>query len=246
MRASRSRSSDRSEVNSSVQYQGGKSRLAPRFAPVLRDALELSGVFVEPFVGGFNIVPALRRAGARLERIVCNDAHPGLAVLYSSVRDGWLPPAAVSEAEYARLRAECKWDKPETAFAAFGLSFAAKEWGGYARNQRGDDFCGQARRGLLKKRQDMQGVDFVVGDYRELSIPDGAVVYLDPPYAGTTGYSAGVGKDFLQWSERIAERCSVFLSEFFVPPGWHASWKYERRIHFGSRAGVTEFLSTPG
>ena len=34
-------------------------------------------------------------------------------------------------------------------------------------------------------------VTFTCLDYRDVEIPDEAVVYADPPYRGTTGYSTG-------------------------------------------------------
>lgn len=55
-------------------------------------------------------------------------------------------------------------------------------------------------------------------DYRDLYIPDGAVVYCDPPYASTTGY--GIDFDhraFYMWCRAIGKRCPLFVSEYWMP-----------------------------
>ena len=56
-------------------------------------------VFVEPFVGGFNI-------GSQISGVVqCSDINPYLIALYQKMMEGWTPPSEVSRDEYQRLRA---------------------------------------------------------------------------------------------------------------------------------------------
>lgn len=226
-----------------MQYLGGKSKLAKHIAPFLVKALDEipSRTFVEPFVGGFNIVPALT---PRPEVIICNDAHPGLRPLYEAVRDGWDPPKELDEPTYHALRANWTWDMPTVAFAAFGCSFGGKEWGGYARNSRGDDFVSQARRGLLKKRPAMQKVHFTTLNYTELQIAPGSVVYCDPPYAGTTQYKIAIEpEEFAEWCRKLhSNYCAVFISEFQVLDGTEVVWQHARNIQIGSRGAATEYL----
>ena len=55
-------------------------------------------------------------------------------------------------------------------------------------------------------------------DYRDLYIPDGAVVYCDPPYASTTGY--GIDFDhqaFYAWCRSVGRRHPLFVSEYWMP-----------------------------
>lgn len=226
-----------------MQYLGGKHTLARKFAPILRDACARLPRFVEPFVGGFNLVPEL--AGVKLESIRCSDLHPGLQVLYEAVRDGWLPPANLSEFRYRHLRATCDWSKPEHAFAAFGCSFGGKEWGGYARNNKGGDYIGWAQRSLLHKVQAMQTVQFQTCNYKDLVIDKPSVVYCDPPYVGTTSYSKAIDRaEFFSWCERLAEQsCEVYISEFELPANWEIVWRHERSLNMGSREKKTELLA---
>ena len=58
------------------------------------------------------------------------------------------------------------------------------------------------------------------GDYRDLELKAGDVLYCDPPYKGTAGYN-GTGFDheaFYTWAEaRAAEGFKVYISEYDMP-----------------------------
>jgi site-specific DNA-adenine methylase len=217
-----------------MNYPGGKSKLARKFAPILEAELTLrDGILIEPFTGGFNIVPAL---GPALKYAVCSDLHPGLISLYEAVAEGWSPPEDLSEEEYQAVRAMQDWSLPLTAFIAFGCSFGAKEWGGYARNARGDNYCARASRSLLKKRASMERAEFLHRDYYCFGADvSGAVIYADPPYKNTLGYKTGAfdSARFYSWCEaRAREDSVVFVSEFSVPerPNWEIVWYEDRAV----------------
>ena len=112
-----------------------------------------------------------------------------------------------------------------TAFCAFGLSWGGKEWGGLARNSSGYDYQGSAERSLDQKLSALAGKTFRFTSlpYDQLDIPDGATVYCDPPYLGTTGYRANKGFDhaaFWSWAGILSTRCRVLVSEQGAPAGW--------------------------
>lgn len=221
-----------------MQYLGGKARLAKKFAPLIRAALDEGRTLVEPFVGGFNVLPALGPNYAR--DAVCSDIHPGLINLYKALQRGWLPTEIISEQRYAELKAAKEWSNPETAIAAFGCSFGAKEWGGYARNASGKNYCAAAARSLMRKQPFMLGVRFMCADYQALKCGHGHVIYADPPYLNTTGYSSALNHpQFYLWCEEQAHAgARVFVSEFTLPdrPGWVPVWSIERNIMVDSRA----------
>lgn len=53
-------------------------------------------------------------------------------------------------------------------------------------------------------------------DYREIEIPQNAVIYCDPPYKGTTGYLNEFDHEaFYDWCER--QTCPLFISEYAMP-----------------------------
>lgn len=221
-----------------MHYLGGKYRLAPKFVHILAVYLVGRGTFVEPFTGGFNLVPALRRL--RIPdipaRAVCGELHPGLVSLYRGLQAGTFdPPHTLTEETYHGLRQACDWDDPLTAFAAFACSFGGKEWGGFARNADGRNYAAVGARFLRRKAAHMAGVKFSCVDYRDVPILPGDVVYADPPYVNTAQYKVGPfdHREFYEWCEATARAgASVFVSEFTIPdrPGWVPAWSVDRYV----------------
>lgn len=60
------------------------------------------------------------------------------------------------------------------------------------------------------------------GDYKALEIPSGAIVYCDPPYAGTSAYEGTAASAlfdytaFLDWACELSTRCRVYISEYAI------------------------------
>jgi hypothetical protein len=53
--------------------------------------------------------------------------------------------------------------------------------------------------------------------YEQVPIPDGAIVYCDPPYKGTAGYTRSFDHEaFWDWVRRSPHR--IFVSEYTAPP----------------------------
>jgi DNA adenine methylase len=198
------------------------------------------GRFVEPFVGGFNLVPALRAKAQHPFEAVCNDLHPGVIALYRALQDGWCPPPTLSEEQYNHLKKVKMVKTPLQTYAAIGCSFGGKEWGGFARNSRGDDYAGRCTRSLLRKAKFMEKVTFLNGDYRAVPLRDGDLVYLDPPYKDTESYKgveAFSSEHFYEWCEATAVEWNprgvgVFVSEFLIPdrPAWVPVWSNRRKV----------------
>lgn len=222
-----------------MQYLGGKSRLAKRFAPILEAALATrEGRYVEPFVGGFNIAPALRGIRSALFA----DAHPGLIALYNALQQGWDPPEELPEWLYRCIRIAPDWSHPMSAVAAFGCSFGGKEWGGYARAPKHPErsYARHARNSLRRKFPVAFPAAFLCARYWELPPTAPAVYYLDPPYRNTTGYKVGAfdSARFDRWAESlIASGHVAFVSEFEAPAHWPVVWEFERAMSCSLKQG---------
>lgn len=71
----------------------------------------------------------------------------------------------------------------------------------------------------LESLERPQSLECLEMDYRDVQLPDGCVVYCDPPYAGTDGYglhkSAFDQEAFWNWA-RKCERL-LFISEYSAP-----------------------------
>lgn len=89
------------------------------------------------------------------------------------------------------------------------------------------DYIAEAVRGVMRQIPNLQGAEFRTGDYRDLQIPDESVIYCDPPYMGTTGYSDGINHDeFWQWCrERVYDGHKVYISEYQAPGDFITIWK---------------------
>ena len=161
--------------------------------------------------------------------------------MWQALQNGWTPPDVVTKEEYYRVKANMDENPALAGFVGFGCSFGGKWWGGYAKDKRGDDYYGQAKRGLLRNycanakstlTKDLSGLQtatFICLDYKDVEIPDGAVVYCDPPYANTTGYTLGKfdTDEFYDYMRQLSKRCDVYISEESAPDDFECVWSQE-------------------
>lgn len=218
-----------------MRYFGGKARVGQRIADCINTVRCEGQTYWEPFVGGAWVMCRVKPVGPRLGSDICQP----LIALYQELQDGWEPPMSVTEADYqAAKRGEVK---PHVqAFIGFGCSFAGKWFGGFARGGHGADaptaarslrskldrnYAANARNSLLKKSCGMADVRFSCIDYRQPPFePKGWLIYCDPPYAGTTGYSAAPPynpSEFWEQCSRWAiDGNTVLVSEYKAPEDW--------------------------
>lgn len=230
-----------------MRYFGGKARIASRLAPVIQSRLKPGQAFVDLFCGSCNIVSRIQ-APIR----IANDVHKSLILLHKAVQDGWVPPAFVSESEYAQ--AKSMDDGPIKGFVGFGWSFGGKWFGGYTLDERKEKYAVSTRNTLLKKHKSMKDVQFLNMDYSEVPLPPHSLVYCDIPYRGTTGYSTGDFDHtrFYAWAaEARAQGHDVLVSEYAnnVQPDWEVVWsisaKQDIRRANNAQATTEEILMRP-
>ena len=175
----------------------------------------------------------LERVASTVSRPVGSDMHPDLVLMWQALLDGWVPPMTVSRELYYELKAA--EPSPLRGFAGFGCSFGGRWFEGYA-TARGDDYCGQSRRAVLRKAEAMRdaGVRVVQRDYVDLDPGPGALIYCDPPYAGTTPYSELPPFDTAAfWSrarEWAAAGCVVLVSEYTAPDDVPCIWERPAKV----------------
>ena len=86
--------------------------------------------------------------------------------------------------------------------------------GGYSRQTNGLNYALTAKTSLNKKLKGLRSANFTNLDYREVFIPDGTVVYCDPPYENTTSYSNSSkfnSSEFWDYVRKISEKNYVLL-----------------------------------
>lgn len=198
-----------------MQYSGGKEKIAGKVAEILQPYVDAAGAYCEPFLGGASVF-------ARVKAPVKygSDANPWLMCMWQAAVHGWTPPDTLDEDVYARLKTE-KPMQPLTAFAGFGCSFGGKWFGGPARDAAGKSYAAVAARSIVRKIAGFGNCTLTCAPYDTCPVPTGAVIYCDPPYAGTLGYSAVGDFDHTAFWEgvRRAERAGhpVFVSEYTAP-----------------------------
>jgi DNA adenine methylase len=225
-----------------MRYLGGKARLATRIANEIHKVLSPDQPFYDVFCGAGHIVAKVQCADRH-----ANDIGP-IVHLLKAVSNGWEPPMEVTYEDHQSARNLPTTD-PLYSFVGYGCSFAGILWGSYARNPKEgySGLCsGESARALKKAAPGLQGVKFTNLNYLDLQIPDNAVIYCDPPYAGTTGYGFEFHQEeFYEWVAN--QRCTVLISEYdYNPLGLESvleiSYKRSMRSKEGVRPTVTDYL----
>lgn len=224
-----------------MQYMGGKSRISRSIAEIINavsgrkiqnratpipNIKRIGGgqVFVSLFCGSCSVESKV----TGFQRMILNDRHEYLIALLKGVQGGYELPDAITETEYQYIRQNKSEDPVLTGFVGFGCSFGGKWFGGYARNKGGTNYAAQSKKSLLKDMATLTDAEFVCGDYRTLPIPYGAVIYADPPYEGTTGYSGDKfdSNDFWIAMRLLADTGhTVFISEQTAPDDFICVWE---------------------
>jgi DNA adenine methylase len=153
------------------------------------------------------------------------DIDPDLITMWQAVSKGWLPPESITEEEYHQLRNS--EPSPLKGYAAFALSYAGKKFGGWCRDSEGKrNYRQEAYNNAVRQFPKLRDVEFVHSSYLELEIPDGSIVYCDPPYADSTKYKSDFDHtQFWNWVRDLSDRCKVFVSEYAAPDDFECLWE---------------------
>jgi len=239
-----------------LRYPGSKYSIFPELEFTIFNVLGFRpSTWVEPFVGGGNSIHYItgRRIGI--------DSNPYLIALHKALQSGWIPPAQVSHLEYQRISASVlEYPQHLVGYVGFCCTFGSRFFGGYARSfRRGEDVAqAESLAHLLKTSESLRDVEFHCMDYlklrgsklQDLGIPPGSVIYCDPPYVGTKGYSdiavnLGISKPFN--SDQFWETCRewsqagyhVFVSEQQAPPDFTCIYFKSRASHLKQQGPST-------
>lgn len=215
---------------------GGKFRQSKAIVKCLRPVVNSETVYVEPFCGGmWSATRVIRDLHPKVS--ILNDINKPLMLLWDKcIKEGvdWLPTDAQTiEDNYQKYKREQNMDNPLTAWYGIALSFGGKWFGGVARQSRDDrthGYLGQ-KKSTHSKVSILQSSNVITYnlDYRQLQIPDGSVVYCDPPYEGRTKAHNFQGFDypeFWQWVRDLSKRCFVLTSCFECPDDFRPIYEW--------------------
>lgn len=199
-----------------MQYLGGKSRIAKQLAEVIDRHRQPGQLVWDAFCGGLSMSVALSKNGP----VWSTDANAALISLYRAVQNGWDPPTEVSKETWQAAKALPDTD-PMKAFCGFGCSFGGKWFGGFSAPRPGSGWSAAGQGRVL--RRDCANGAFALVDFLSVQPqPCEAILYLDPPYAGTTGYDGALPFDSEAFVQRVREWSRwthVFVSEYSFPIG---------------------------
>lgn len=213
-----------------MRYLGGKARTAKHIVAAITEHAFGHGTptrWVEPFMGGGAVMVQAARLGV-FSKIHASDIDPLVVAYWSAIRGGWVPSTSVTYDEYVAVRANPDaYPVEHVAHAAYNCSFGGKRWGGYARGMKADGVTPRSF-GDESSRRDSAAAKWLgdaritCSDYVDVlsDAGTGALVYCDPPYAGTTGYKTGEFDHDAFWPavQAAAGRGAlVYVSEYACP-----------------------------
>jgi DNA adenine methylase len=212
-----------------MKYMGSKNRIAKYLLPIILKEREERQWYVEPFVGGCNMIDKVdgNRIGA--------DKNEYVIALFKALQDGWKPPLKVSEEEYLHIKNNLsEYDKALAGYVGFN-SYGGKFFRGYRRDNEGKrDYWKEHHNNLMKQLPKLKDVDFHHTDYRQLTIPDNSIIYCDIPYGDTEKYKVGGQYEkfdydaFFEWVRiKVAQGHQVFISEYTAPSDFTCVWSKE-------------------
>ena len=204
-----------------MQYMGSKNRISKELKPFLDKHLEVASAYIEPFVGGANMIDKVKH-----QNKVGADYNKYLISLWSKLQEGWIPPTTISKEDYYYVKNNQDEDEALTAFVGFLCSFGGKWFGGYAKNSKGDNYAERGSRVLCKQIHKLQDVKFIHSSYQDLEMPKSSVIYCDPPYEGTTKYKDDFNhSDFWEWCRgQVKGGNYIYVSEYNAPDDFVCVW----------------------
>lgn len=208
---------------------GSKARIAKHILPIMLKHRKQGQWWVEPFVGGANIIDKVE--GNRLGA----DSNRYLIAFFKALQGYWQAPAGINREMYNSInKNKDKYPAELVGCIGFCFTYSAKWFGGFIGNTndvvcKGRDRIGESYRAIEKARKQVESVDFRAVSYFDLEIPNCSIVYCDPPYKGTTKYKDDFDHDvFFEWCRgKAKEGHTVFISEYNAPDDFVCVWQKE-------------------
>lgn len=229
-----------------MHHFGGKFKISKDLANVL-NPITKGKPFVDLFCGACNVVEKITTASSRM----ANDNNPYLIALLKAIQDGYEPPTRVTREQYNYVTSHLDENPALSGFVDIGCSFSGGWKNGYARPiNKGHNYPKEAHNTLLRQKPKLEGVLFTSCGYDNALIPDGAVVYCDPPYKGTTNkyYTRKFDYDaFTKWVEANKDKYDIYISEYKEnlaqwPTSYEVTWEKESCQEMAKRKKTTEVL----
>ena len=202
-----------------MHYMGGKFRQGRAIADTLKPYIHSDTLYVEPFLGGANSAARVARDCKPGHMLLADIIKPLVLMHEKCYNEGveWMP-LDVTREQFDQYKMDRPKDDPMTAWIGLGYVLIPDWFHSYFPHKVESIRNGQKR--TVNWLRNCSDVQFECSSYNELEIPDGAVVYCDPPYADSDAIKYAVGFDhdqFWNWVRELSQRCVVVCSTFDPP-----------------------------
>ncbi len=210
-----------------MKYMGSKMRIAKHILPIILEHHGASKVYVEPFVGGANLIDNITgdRIGSDLNETVIQALSSIKYHLDQLPRNN----QEFTEEDYKEARNNL--DYPHRSYIGYALSYGGKFFGGWRRDKEyRRDYIKEAYKSACKQSPKLQTIALFVSDYKNLVIPDNSTIYCDPPYKNTTSYKTSTfdHQAFYQWCRTKRDQGhTIYVSEYTAPDDFQCVWQKE-------------------
>lgn len=238
---------------------GSKSRIAKFIVPVIQEYINKNNIqcYVEPFVGGANVIDKIT-----CEKRIGIDLNKYLIALLKHVQEGKPLLDEVPRELYNKARESfnngdtSNFEDWEIGCIGFLASYNGRFFdGGFAKSGfektkyglRLRDYYKESKNNLLNQGSSLKGINFMVGDYKEMYGYHNCLIYCDPPYQNTKQYSNAAYFDYKCFWETVREWSKdnvVLISEQAAPDDFECIWeqKVSRSIKASDKSKSTEKL----
>ena len=216
-----------------MKYQGSKSRIVGEILPIMLNKMHLGMAFVDAFVGGCSVIQNVPPEYKR----IANDNNRYLIAMWEKLTTtNWQPPTTIDKPFYDKVRESWHKDDGKYEDALIGwVGFMASRNGrffdgGYSgHNAKGRDYINENIRNTSRQIPFLMGGEWQCGSYECISMPKASLVYYDPPYKGTYGYSTSKNFDhdrFCDWARQMKrDGHLVYISEYQMPGDFSCVWQ---------------------
>jgi len=218
-----------------MKYLGGKHGIGKLIAEFISKECppESMNGYLEPFCGSLGVFKQM--TDRDYKKYIASDKQPDLIEMWKKIKNNTLHiPKNITEEQYNRLK-NAKSPNAMKAIAGFGLSFGGKYFAGYAQK-----WAGNSGRNFLNEFK--TSIDKITPAIRKSNVyfynksydkydPKNMLIYCDPPYKSTEGYSTGDFDHDLFWDtmRKWSKDNCVFVSEENAPSDFKVVWKIKKR-----------------
>ena len=216
-----------------MKYQGSKARIVDEILPIMLNKMHIGMAFVDGFCGGCSVIQNVPPEYKR----IANDNNRYLIAMWEKLTTtNWQPPTTIDKPFYDKVRESWHKDDGKYSDALIGwVGFMGSRNGrffdgGYSgHNAKGRDYISENIRNTSRQIPFLMSVEWQTESYESIVMPKASLVYYDPPYKGTYGYSTSKNFDhdrFYDWARQMKrDGHTVYISEYDMPGDFSCVWQ---------------------